>query len=236
MFHTGCLDASSEQKIGLNWRRLYHVSKVTYHTFIQPDLRDIQFPAPCQTFPLTKDMWEKCPELSHYRRRVDRFLPMSAFIKLEYMGSQRFFPIVPSWPLFPDRPITQPRPARVSALCSTNAKTCARQMQNLCSTNAKLVLDKCKNLCSANAKTVLDKCKSRFFWNNLTTKMSFFPLEPGQFSTITRICLCTKNDLLWQKYSWATSCAETVEKLSHGNVIAHYDRYMTSWALEQYHR
>ena len=110
-----CLARASEQKNGLNWRRLYHVSKVTYHTFIQPDLPDIQFPAPCQTFPLTKDMWEKCPELSHYRRRVDRFFPMSAFIKLEYMGSQRFFPIVPSWPLFPDRPITQPRPARVSA-------------------------------------------------------------------------------------------------------------------------
>lgn len=124
-------------KNGLNWGRLYHVSKVTYHTFIQPDLPDIQFPAPCQTFPVPKDMWEKCPELSHYRRRVDRFLPMSAFIKLESMGSQRFFPIVPSWPLFPDRPITQPRPARVSALCSINAKlvidkckTCARQMQN----------------------------------------------------------------------------------------------------------
>ena len=194
-------------------------------------------------------MWEKCPELSHYRRRVDRFLPMSAFIKLEYMGSQRFFPIVPSWPLFPDRPITQPRPARVSALCSTNAKlvldkckTYARQMRKLFSTNAKLVLDKCKT-CARQMQNCARQMQKQIFWNNLTTEMSFF--LPGARSVlghnyIHRICLCTENDLLWQssvrRYSWATSYAPTVVKLSHGNVIAHYDKYMTSWALEQYHR
>ena len=133
-------------------------------------------------------------------------------------------------------------------LCSTNAKTVPDKCKNLSSTNAKTVLYKCKKLCWTNAKTVLDKCKNcawqmqkQIFWNNLTTEMSFF--LPGARSVLGHNFIhriCTENDLFWQssgrRYSWATSCAQTVVKVSHGNVIAHYDRYMTSWALEQYHR